>query len=160
MSVKGLVRMKQQRDKFLLEFKAACSDLEEVIEPSGERAHNERKIKVKMKLVKSTYDECLDAHSQVIGAEKTSGAEESNWTWMDTNLRKPRNKVLEKAEELLENMQVNEDPEAEAKLKVAEDKRNSRLELTCFEATLRDKVQGQRRHMMRQLFGYKITMEL
>ena len=142
MSVKGLARMKQQRDKFLLEFKAACSDLEEVIEPSGERAHNERKIKVKMKLVKSTYDECLDAHSQVIGAEKTSGAEESNWTWMDTNLRKPRNKVLEKAEELLESMQVNDDPEAEAKLKVAEDKRNSRLELACFEATLRDKVQG------------------
>ena len=140
MSDKGLTKMKQRRDKFLLEFKAAGRDLEE--ETSGEKAPNERRIKVKIRLVKSTYDECLDAHAQVIGAEKTSGAEESNWTWVDNNLRKPRNLVLEKAEELLESMQANEDPEAEEKAKIAEEIRDTRIELTCFEATLKDRTQG------------------
>ena len=139
---KGLFRTKQQRDKFVLEFKAACCDLEEELEPSGGKQPNVRRIKLKVKLVMSTYDECLDAQSQVLGIEKTSGTEENNWAWVNTNLRKPRNLILDKAEELLETLQPNEDPEAETKFQVAEEKRNARLELTSFEATLKDRVQG------------------
>ena len=71
MAGKSLSNAKQQRDKFLLEFKAACSDLEDEIHPSGARTANVRRIKLKIGLVRFNYDECLGAQSQVYGLEKT-----------------------------------------------------------------------------------------
>ena len=142
MAGKSLSNAKQQRDKFLLEFKAACSDLEDEIHPSGARTANVRRIKLKIGLVRFNYDECLGAQSQVYGLEKTSGAEENNWTWVDTNLRKPKNRILEEAEDVLEAMSENDDPEAESKAQLVEEKMNTKLELSCFEATLRDRVNG------------------
>ena len=142
MAGKSLSNAKQQRDKFLLEFKAACSDLGDEIRPSEGKSANVRRIKLKIGLLRTSYDECLNAQSQVYGLEKTSGAEESNWTWVDTNLRKPRNKFLEEAEDVLESMSANDDPEAESKAQLVEAKRNAKLELSCFEATLRDRVDG------------------
>ena len=61
MAGKSLSNAKQQRDKFLLEFKAACSDLEDEINPSEGRPANVRRIKLKIGLVKTSHDECLMA---------------------------------------------------------------------------------------------------
>ena len=142
MSIKGLSDAKQQRDRFLLEFKAAYCDLEDEIKPSGERTVNVRRVKQKLRLVKASYDDCLQAQAHVFGLEKISGAEESNWTWVDTNLRKPRNKILEEAEDVLESLSAGEDPDAESKAQMIELRRDAKLELSCFQVTLKDKIQG------------------
>ena len=112
---KSLEAAKQQRDKHLLEFKAACYDLEGEVEPSGGRTANPRRIKLKMSQVKTSYDDCLSSQSQVYGLEKTSGVEESNWTWVVNNLKKPLNEVIGKAEDLLDTLETPADPEAESK---------------------------------------------
>ena len=52
MTSKGLIGAKQQREKFLLEFRAACADLEEELEPVGGKLPSRRKIKIKIKLVR------------------------------------------------------------------------------------------------------------
>ena len=142
MTGKSLVTAKQQRDKFLLEFKAACYDLEGEVTPEGGRAANVRRIKMKMKEVKSTYEDCLEAQSQVYGLEKTSGAEESNWNWVVTNLKRPFNEVMNKAEDLLETLEQPADPEAETKAELLDAKRSTKLDLSCFEAKLKAEIEG------------------
>ena len=123
MTAKSLAAAKQQRDMYLLEFKAACYDLEGELEPIGEKKLNARKIKLKMEAVKNTYQDCLKAQSQVYGMEKTSGAEEQNWSWVVSNLRKPHNTIIDKAEEVLYSIEVPPDPEAENKVKLSEKKK-------------------------------------
>ena len=102
---------KKLLDKFLLEFKVACYDLEGEVNPQDGRAANIRRIKVKLKAVKTSYDDCLEAQAQVYGLEKTSGAEESNWSWVVTNLKKPLNEITVKAEDLLDTLEPPGDPE-------------------------------------------------
>ena len=142
MSGKSLNTAKQQRDKHLLEFKAACYDLEGEVEPSGGKTAKPRRIKLKMSQVKTSYDDCLSSQSQVYGLEKTSGAEESNWTWVVTNLKKPLNEVVGKAEDLLENLETPADPEAESKAQLLADKKNAKIELVRFEAKLKAEIDG------------------
>ena len=68
----GLNAAKQHKDKCWAEFRSACADLEEEIEPPGAAEVNQRRIKVKIELVTETYDNCLTALSQVWNLEKTS----------------------------------------------------------------------------------------
>ena len=53
---KGLNAARQHRDKCWAEFRSACVDLEEEIDPSGAASVNQRRIKVKIDLVTETYD--------------------------------------------------------------------------------------------------------
>ena len=145
---KSLEAAKQQRDKHLLEFKAACYDLEGEVEPSGGRTANPRRIKLKMSQVKTSYDDCLSSQSQVYGLEKTSGAEESNWTWVVNNLKKPLNEVIGKAEDLLDTLETPADPEAESKNQLLADKKNAKMELVRFEAKLKAELEG-----VREVYG-------
>ena len=95
-----------------------------------------------MSQVKTSYDDCLSSQSQVYGLEKTSGAEESNWTWVVTNLKKPLNEVVGKAEDLLETLETPADPEAESKAQLLADKKNAKIELVRFEAKLEAEIDG------------------
>ena len=96
---RGLNAARQHRDKCWAEFRSACVDLEEEIEPSGAADVNQRRIKVKIELVTETYDSCLTASSQVWNLEKSSPTAEVNWNWVNTNLRKPRNTIVRKADD-------------------------------------------------------------
>ena len=77
-----------------MEFQSACDDLEEEIVPPGGKQPNERKIKRKMTLVRSSYDEAVNAQAQVVTLEKTSASDEGNRSWVKVNLRQPFRKVL------------------------------------------------------------------
>ena len=133
---------RQQRERSLMDFKAACEDLQEEIEPLKSGTHNERRVKTKMKLVRSSYDDVMTAQAQLVSLEKTSGAEETNWNWMKTNVRKPFKDVIEKAEEVLIALIGEEDPEKETKALVDEAKRDAKCELVRFEATAKAMVEG------------------
>ena len=84
MTGKSLETAKQLRDKLLLEFKALCYDLEEELSPPEGIAQNARKLRMKLNLLKVAYDDCLAAQSKVFGLEKTTGAEDTNWSWVIT----------------------------------------------------------------------------
>ena len=142
MTAKSLAAAKQQRDMYLLEFKAACYDLEGELEPIGEKKLNARKIKLKMEAVKNTYQDCLKAQSQVYGMEKTSGAEEQNWSWVVSNLRKPHNTIIDKAEEVLYSIEVPPDPEAESKVKLSEKKKQAKIKLLNLEGKLKAELEA------------------
>ena len=133
---------RQQRERSLMDFKAACEDLEEEIAPLKSGTHNERRVKTKMKLVRSSYDDVMTAQAQLVSLEKTSGAEETNWNWVKTNVRKPFKDVIEKAEEVLIALIGEEDPEKETKALVDEAKRDAKCELVRFEATAKAMVEG------------------
>ena len=133
---------RQQRERSLMDFKAACEDLEEEIAPLKSGTHNERRVKTKMKLVRSSYDDVMTAQAQLVSLEKTSGAEETNWNWVKTNVRKPFKDVIEKAEDVLIALIGEEDPEKETKALVDEAKRDAKCELVRFEATAKAMVEG------------------
>ena len=139
---KNLTAAKQLRDKFWAEFKSACVDLEEELEPPGTGKPNQRRLKVKMGLVDDTHDKCLTALSQVWNLEKTSPTDETNWNWVNTNLRKPKNAVVNKAQELLITLDVKESPEEKAKATATDAKRKAKIELVSFEAELKAEVEG------------------
>ena len=142
MTSKALTFAREQREMFLAEFQSGCQNLEEEIEPPSKSAANVRKIKIKMKLVKSSHDDCMRAQSQVVNLEKTSASDVSNRNWVETNLRKPLKEVMDKAEDKLIAMKAGEDPEADDKAQIEEAKREARFELTRFETTLKAKVDG------------------
>ena len=137
---KNLGVARQQREKFLMEFQSACDDLEEEIIPSGGKQPNERKIKGKMSLVRSSYDEAINAQAQVMTLEKTSASDEGNRNWVKVNLRQPFKKVIEAAEEVLGTMGVEDDLEEETKVQVAQEKRDAQFELATFEAKLKASI--------------------
>ena len=120
-----------------MEFQSACDDLEEEIIPSGSKQPNERKIKGKMSLVRSSYDKAINAQAQVMTLEKTSASDEGNRNWVKVNLRQPFKKVIEAAEEVLGTMGVEDDLEEETKVQVAQEKREVQYELATFEAKLK-----------------------
>ena len=130
---KNLTAAKQLRDKFWAEFKSACVDLEEELEPPGTGKPNQRRLKVKMGLVDDTHDKCLTALSQVWNLEKTSPTDETNWNWVNTNLRKPKNAVVNKAQELLITLDVKESPEEKAKATATDAKRKAKIELVTHQ---------------------------
>ena len=127
---------------YLLEFKAACFDLEGEIEPSAVKKPNVRKIRMKIEAVKTTYQECLRAQSQVYGLEKSTGAEEQNWNWVIFNLKKPHNDILEKAEDKLIELEAPTDVEAENKAKLLEDKKQAKIKLFNFEGKLQAELEA------------------
>ena len=139
---KGLNAARQHRDKCWAEFRSACVDLEEEIEPSGAASVNQRRIKVKIDLVTETYDNCLTACSQVWNLEKSSPTDEVNWNWVNTNLRKPRNTIVRKAEEKLITLDDKESPEEKAKVRASEEMRKAKIELASFEGELKAEVEG------------------
>lgn len=79
-----------------------------------------------MGLVDDTHDKCLTALSQVWNLEKTSPTDETNWNWVNTNLRKPKNAVVNKAQELLITLDVKESPEEKAKATATDAKRKAK----------------------------------
>ena len=148
---------RQQRERSLMDFRAACEDLEEEIEPPRSGTHNERRVKTKMKLVRTSYDDVMTAQAQLVSLEKTSGAEETNWNWVKTNVRKPFKDVIEKAEDVLIDLIGEEDPEKETKALVEEAKRDAKRELVRFEATAVAMVEL-RKQLVKQIFGCQTTM--
>ncbi len=139
---KNLTAAKQLRDKFWAEFKSACVDLEDELEPPGTGTPNQRRIKVKMGLVEDTHEKCLTALSQVWNLEKTSPTEETKRNWVNTNLRKPKNAVVNKAQELLITLEVSESPAEKAKAAATDDKRKAKVEMVSFEAELKAELEG------------------
>ena len=137
---KNLGVAKQQREKFLMEFQSACDDLEEEIIPSVGKQPNERRIKSKMSLVRSSYDEAINAQAQVVTLEKTSASDEGNRNWVKVNLRQPFKKVIEAAEDVLATMGVEDDLVEETKVQVAQEKREAQFELATFEAKLKASI--------------------
>ena len=97
---------------------------------------------MKMKEVRTSYDDCLEAQSQVYGLEKISGAEDSNWNWVVTNLKKPLNDMIGKAEDLLDTLETPKDPEADSKAQLLGAKRDAKMELSCFEAKMKAEIEG------------------
>ena len=69
-------------------------------------------------------------------------SDESNKTWVKTNLRTPYKLVMDKAENLLDTLGAVVDPEQEAKVQVVEARQDSKLELVSFEATIKAMVEG------------------
>ena len=142
MAGKTLTAARQQREKFLLEFQSACDDLEDETNPSDGKQPNERKLKNKMNLVRTSYDEAIEAHAGVITLEKTSASDEVNRTWVKTNLRNPFKKLIEAAEDKLGQMGVEGDLEAEAKVQNVEEKREAQFGLATLEAQIAGKVES------------------
>ena len=81
------VKAKQHREELLYKFKLACEDLHDEIEPSGTAEPNVRRIKVMIKLLDESYEECQGAHASVVCLEQTSMSDETNWTWVNVQLR-------------------------------------------------------------------------
>ena len=69
-------------------------------------------------------------------------SDESNKTWVKTNLRTPYKLVMDKAENLLDTLGAVVDPEQEAKVQVVEARRDAKCELVSFEATIKAMVEG------------------
>ena len=136
MAGKSLSVAKQQREKFLLEFKSAISDLEEelALSSSPDKQPNERKIKLKIRQVETTYKDCVDSHAQVNCLDKTTGTEDANWTWFNSNLRKPKKRVLDQAEEVLDGLNDGDNAVILEQAQLVEQKRKARVKLTYFEA--------------------------
>ena len=61
----GVNAAKQYRDKCWTEFRSACQDLQEELEPATGMDVNQRRLKVKRDLVTETHDRCLTASTQV-----------------------------------------------------------------------------------------------
>ena len=123
----------------LLEFKAACYDLEVELEPSeGKKQNTTRKFKMKMDAGLVTYQDPLKA--QVFGLEKTYGTEEKNWKWVVSTLKKPYNNIIEKAEDILTTPEIPVDHEAEKKIQLMEEKKQSKISLPNFEGKLRAEI--------------------
>ena len=139
---KNLIAARQLRDKFWAEFKSACMDLEDELESPVSGTQNQRRIKVKIGLVEETNDKCLTALTQVWNYEKSSPTDEANWNWVNTNLRKPKNAVVNKAQELLVRLDEKESPEEKAKADAADGRRKAKIELVSFEAELKAEVEG------------------
>ena len=139
---KNLTAARQLRDKFWAEFKSACMDLEDELETPVSGTQNQRRIKVKIGLVEDTNDKCLTALTQVWNFEKSSPTDETNWNWVNTNLRKPKNAVVNKAQELLVRLDEKESPEEKAKADAADGRRKAKIELVSFEAELKAEVEG------------------
>ena len=129
------------RDKSLLEFVGACTDLEEELDHTPQSV---RKIKIKIDLVKSSYEECLGAQTMLMAVEKSSAVDEKNKSWVNTNLRIPKNLVLNKAEEVLERLEVRTDPEVEENNRVQVKRRSLKTELTCYETELESRAEAAR----------------
>ena len=123
-----------------MECQSACDDLEEEINLSGGKEPNERKVKRKMSLVRSSYEGAIDAQAQVVTLEKTSASDEGNRNWVKVNLRQPFKKVIEAAEDVLGTMGVEDDLVEETKVQVAQEKREIQFELATFEAKLKASI--------------------
>ena len=141
MSGKSLITAKQTRDKLLLEFKASVYDLEEELSASGS-SRNIRRIKLKKKETETSYKDCLEAQSKVYGLENSSGGEENNWNWVLTNLKKPYNEIMRRADTLLEEVEPLVDPEAEKKTQIVASRKKVQRDLLYLEAKLKAGVDG------------------
>ena len=137
---KNLKDAKKHRENQVTLFRGACEDLEDEVNSPGDA--NVRRLKTKIKLVESAYLDCVDAQSSVVVLESTSSGDDTNWTWVKTNLRAPYKLVMDKAVDLLSSEGVEEDPEAEAKVKDVEAKRDTKCELVSAEAAMKAKVEG------------------
>ena len=139
--VTKMAKEARARDKSLLEFVGACTDLEEELDHTPQSV---RKIKIKIELVKSSYEECLGAQTMLMAVEKSSAVDEKNKSWVNTNLRIPKNLVLNKAEEVLERLEVRTDPEVEENNRVQVKRRSLKTELTCYETELESRAEAAR----------------
>ena len=139
---KNLGSAKQFREEKLCKFKLACEDLLEEIEPSGAAEPNVRRIKGKIKLLNESYEECQGAHAAFVCLEKTSMSDETNWTWVKLQLRKPYRDVMSKAEALLDTENALENPEEKAKEEITAAKRIARRDLAVLESDLKNLVEG------------------
>jgi hypothetical protein len=137
-----LTSARKNRESSLILFNAACEDLEEDTDTTTGKQLNERRVKSKLAEVKTTYIVAVDAQAEVVSIEKISSNEESNRTWVRTNLSKPYKTAVERAETALESLGKNDDPEAEEKVKTAEAKRQFKSELVRMEADLKNLVEG------------------
>ena len=140
MTGKTAAAAKQQREKLLLEFQSACDDLQDEIDKPG--GSNERRIKLKVGHVKSTYEDALDSHAGVITIEKTSASDEVNRNWVRSNLRQPYVKVTEAAEDKLISMGAVDDEETESRNQIAQQKSLISCELATLEARLKASVES------------------
>ena len=137
---KNLKDAKKHRENRVTLFRGACEDLEDEINSPGDA--NIRRLKTKIKLVESAYLSCVDAQSCVVVMESTSSGDDTNWTWVKTNLRTPYKLVMDKAVDLLSSAGEEEDPETEAKVQVVEARRDTKCELMSTEAAMKAKVEG------------------
>ena len=131
---KNIKDAKMHRESQVILFEGACEDLVEEIGTPGEG--NVRRLKIKMKLVESSYLACIEAQSEVVVMEKTSSADENNRNWVKTNLRKPYKEVMGQADNLLDTLGAENDPEKETKVQAAEIMRDLKCKLASFEATI------------------------
>ena len=139
---KNLGAAKQYREEKLCKFKLACEDLLEEIEPSGSAEPNVRRIKGKIKLLDESYEECQGAHAAFVCLEKTSMSDETNWTWVKVQLRKPYREAMSKAETLLDSKNALDNPEEKAKEEISAAKRIARRDLAVLESDLKNLVEG------------------
>ena len=139
---KNLATAKQCREEKLCKFKLACEDLHDEVEPSGTAEPNVRRIKGKIKLLDESYGECQGAHATVVCLEQTSMSDETNWTWVKVQLRKPYRDIMSKAETLLESKSALEDPEEKVKKEISAAKRIASRELAVLESDLKNLVEG------------------
>ena len=127
------------REKSLLEFIGACTDLEEELEHTPISVW---KIKTKIDLVKSAYEKCLGAQTTLMAVEKTPAIDERNKSWVNTNLRIPKNSVMNKAEGVLETLKERADPEVEENKRIQVEKRALKTELACYETELESRAEA------------------
>ena len=97
---------------------------------------------MKIKLLDESYEECQGAHASVVCLEQTSMSDETNWTWVKVQLRKPYRDIMSKAETLLESKSALEDPEEKAKKEISAAKRIASRELAVLESDLKNLVEG------------------
>ena len=138
----GVNAAKQYRDKCWTEFKSACQDLQEEVEPADGIDFNQRRLKVKRDLVIETHDRCLTASAQVWNLEKTSPTDEVNWNWVNTNLRRPKNDILRRVETKLSELDSSENPEELEKALADEKLRKLKIELASFEGEVKAEIEG------------------
>ena len=104
---KDTLLARRERERALLEFQSAHEGLDR--ELSDEGPQNERRLKRKVGELKETYRRVVDAHSTVITCEKSSASDEVNRVWLREKVRKPYDTLLDRAEEVLEQLGTVDD---------------------------------------------------
>ena len=69
-------------------------------------------------------------------------SDETNWTWVKLQLRKPYRDAMSKAEALLDSENALENPEVKAKEEISAAKRIARRDLAVLESDLKNLVEG------------------
>ena len=69
-------------------------------------------------------------------------SDETNWTWVKVQLRKPYREAMSKAETLLDSNNALDNPEEKAKEEISAAKRIARRDLAVLESDLKNLVEG------------------